>query len=80
MLFRSGHHPEGDWDLVVRVDAREIFRKTVGENTANNGWLDVSVDLSRYQGKSILLELYNEAAGDWCWEGGYWNKIAIETE
>ena len=74
-----GHHPGGDWDLVVRADAREIFHKTVGATTATNGWLDVSVDLSRYQGKSILLELYNQASGDWCWEGGYWNKISIES-
>ena len=74
-----GHHPGGDWDLVVRADEREIFRKTIGANTGTNGWLDVSVDLSRYQGKSILLELYNQASGDWCWEGGYWNKISIES-
>jgi hypothetical protein len=74
-----GHHPAGDWDLVIRVDAREIARKTVGANTANHGWLDVSVDLSRYQGKSILLELCNQASGNWCWEGGYWNKISIES-
>jgi hypothetical protein len=75
-----GHHRGGDWDLVVRADARELVRKSVGATTTTNGWLDVSVDLSKYQGKSILLELYNQPAGNWCWEGGYWAGIAIETE
>ncbi len=75
-----GHHRGGDWDLVVKADARELLRKTVGETTATNGWLDVSVDLSKYQGKSILLELYNQPAGEWCWEGGYWAGISIDTE
>jgi hypothetical protein len=74
-----GHHPEGDWDLVVRADMREIVRKTVGKTTATSGWLDVTVDLSEYQGKSILLELYNQPTG-WCFEAGYWAKISIETE
>ncbi len=75
-----GHHPGGDWDLVVRADARELLHKTIGETTATNGWLDVSVDLSKHQGKSILLELYNQPVGNWCWEGGYWAGISIETE
>ena len=75
-----GHHRGGDWDLVVRADARELLRQTVGATTTTNGWLDVSVDLSKYQGKSILLELSNQPSGDWCWEGGYWAGISIETE
>lgn len=75
-----GHHRGGEWTLVVKADARELLHKVVGATTATNGWLDVSVDLSKYQGKSILLELYNQASGEWCWEGGYWNKILIESE
>ena len=74
-----GHHPLGDWDLVVRADAKELFRKTVGKTTTANGWLDVPVDLSAYQGKSILLELHNKPSG-WNFENGYWAKISIETE
>ncbi len=74
-----GRHPEGDWDLVVRVDMREILRKPVDKTTAPNGWLDVSVDLSEYQGKTIFLELYNQATG-WNHEAGYWEKIVIDTK
>jgi hypothetical protein len=74
-----GHHALGDWDLVVKADAKELLRKPVDKTTAANGWLDVSVDLSEYQGKSILLELCNQPTG-WCFEGGYWAMISIETE
>jgi len=74
-----GRHSEGDWDLVVRADMRELLRKSVDKTTVPNGWLDVSVDLSEYQGKSVLMELYNQPSG-WCNEAAYWEKISIVTE
>ena len=74
-----GHHPLGDWDLVVKADAKELLRKPVGKTTATNGWLDVAVDLSEYKGKSILLELINQPT-DWNFENGYWEKILIESK
>ncbi|MEI7900303.1 MAG: ADP-ribosylglycohydrolase family protein [bacterium] len=74
-----GRHSEGDWDLVVRADMRELLRKPVDKTTAANGWLDVSVDLSEYQGKSVLIELYNQPSG-WCNEAAYWEKVSIVTE
>ncbi len=73
-----GHHPDGDWDLIVRADARELLRKTVGAGTAAAGWLDVTVDLSEFAGRSIVLELLNQPTG-WMCEAGYWAKVAIET-
>jgi hypothetical protein len=74
-----GRHPEGDWDLVVRADMRELLRKPVDKTTAANGWLDVAVDLSEYQGKSVLMELYNQPTG-WSNEAGYWEKISLESK
>jgi len=74
-----GHHPQGDWDLIVRADMRELLCQTIGKDTTTNGWLDIRVDLSRYAGKSILLELVNKPTG-WSWEAGYWAGIAITTE
>jgi hypothetical protein len=74
-----GHHPDGDWDLVVRADMRELLRKTVGKGTATNGWLDVGVDFSEYAGKTVLIELYNQPTG-WQWEAGYWAGIKLESQ
>jgi len=79
LCLTVGHHPEGDWDLVVRADMRELLRKTVGKESSKDGWLDGAVDLSEYAGKSILLELYNQPTG-WSYEAGYWARIAIESK
>lgn len=72
-----GHHPLGDWTLVVRANGEELLRQTVGRETARDGWLDVSVDLSPYAGQEVHLELHNEPSG-WSWEAGYWGKIELE--
>jgi hypothetical protein len=73
-----GHHPKGDWMLVVRADGRELLRKPVGKDTAERGWMNVEVDLSPLAGKSAKLELANEPTG-WSNEAGYWAKIAVES-
>lgn len=70
-----GHHPQGDWDLIVRADGQELRRQTIGPDTAPDGWLEVTVDLSAFAGKSILLELVNQPTG-WSWEAAYWAEIA----
>jgi hypothetical protein len=74
-----GHYPDGDWDLIVRADMRELLKRTVGTSTTTDGWVDVTVDLTEYAGESALIELYNQPNG-WSWEAGYWARIAIETE
>ncbi len=73
-----GHDERGNWDLAVRVGARELFRTSVGKETARNGWLDADIDLTEYAGQPIQLELCNEATG-WHYEGAYWAGITIES-
>lgn len=74
-----GHHPEGDWDLIVRADGKQLLKTTVGPDTAKNGWLPVQVDLSSYAGKEVKLELVNQPTG-WKFEAGLWQKIEIVSE
>ncbi|MDW8290621.1 MAG: ADP-ribosylglycohydrolase family protein [Armatimonadota bacterium] len=73
-----GHHPQGDWTLVVRANGEELLRQPVGRETARDGWLETTVDLSRYAGREVRLELLNEPSG-WAWEAAYWAKIALEA-
>ncbi len=73
-----GHHEKGDWDLIVRAQGNELLKKTVGAQITKNGWVDVSVDLSKYAGESIKLELLNQPTG-WNYEGAYWGEIAIQS-
>jgi hypothetical protein len=74
-----GHHPEGDWTLIVKADGKELLKTSVGKNTTENGWMQTDVDLSQYVGKEINLELVNKAS-DWAWEAGYWAKIELISE
>jgi len=74
-----GHYPGCDWSLIVRVDGKQLLEKTIGPDVATKGWLDLSVDLSAYAGKSVQLELQNKANG-WASEFGYWSKIRVVSE
>ncbi|MCS7305596.1 MAG: ADP-ribosylglycohydrolase family protein [Thermoguttaceae bacterium] len=74
-----GHHPQGDWLLVVKVDGRIILEKTIGPQTATQGWATIEVDLSAYAGKEVLVELLNQPTG-WAWEAAYWAEIALESK
>ncbi len=73
-----GHHPMGNWDLIVRADGKQLLRKAIGKETAVNGWTDVDVDLSPFAGKTVAIELVNQPT-DWAFEAGYWATIEIES-
>jgi hypothetical protein len=72
-----GHHPQGDWDLVVRIDGKDFLRQVVGKGTSKGGWLDVDYDISQFAGKTVVIDLLNLPTG-WAWEGGYWAEIKVE--
>ncbi|MEE8451152.1 MAG: ADP-ribosylglycohydrolase family protein [Thermoguttaceae bacterium] len=72
-----GHHPTGDWTLIVRADGKQLLSKPIGADTAENGWAEVTVDLTESAGKSVDLELVNQPS-DWRWEAAYWARIAVE--
>jgi len=74
-----GHHPEGDWTLIVKADGKELFKVPIGKETAKELWTLVEVDLSQYAGKKAKLELVNEA-NDWKFEAGYWAKIELVSQ
>ncbi len=74
-----GHDPRGDWDLVVRLGGEPLLRKPVGLETTTVGWTDLSVDLSRYAGQSVEIELVNEPTG-WHYEAAYWAEISLSSD
>jgi hypothetical protein len=75
-----GHHPEGDWDLIVAVDGKEIARKAVSKQTTGRDvWMQAEVDLSDYAGKEVKLELINQPT-DWKFEAGYWAEISLVSQ
>jgi hypothetical protein len=74
-----GHDPRGDWDLIVRIDDRPLLRKSVGLATTTVGWTEVTIDLSRYAGRSVEIELINEPTG-WHYEAAYWGEILLQSD
>ncbi len=65
-------------EIAVKVEGTEIFSKKIGPDTAADGWLEVDVDLSKWAGKSVALELVNRP-DDWKFEAGYFAKVAIQS-
>jgi hypothetical protein len=74
-----GHHPQGDWVLLVKADGKELFKTPVGKETAKDGWVLIEVDLSEYAGKEVNLELVNQPSG-WAFEAGYWAEIKLVSK
>jgi len=74
-----GHHEQGDWTLLIKVNDREVLSQAIGESTTQDGWRSVSLDLSRYAGQNIKLDLVNQPSG-WAFEAAYWAQIDIVSE
>jgi hypothetical protein len=66
-----------DWQLIVKADGDELLNILVGSDMTEAGWRDITVDLSKYAGSEILLELQN-ASNDDIWEVALWTKIEID--
>jgi len=74
-----GHHPQGDWLLIVAADGKEILRKAMDKQTAPQGWTDIEADLSDFAGKKVKLDLINQPTG-WTFEAGYWARIELTSQ
>ena len=78
--LRVSHHPHGDWQLRVLVNKELLTEQLVSSATVGSDeWLDVAVDLSRFGGTQIDLQIENRA-NDWRNEWAYWNRIEVVSE
>ncbi|MGI9474955.1 MAG: PVC-type heme-binding CxxCH protein [Rubripirellula sp.] len=78
--LRVSHHPHGDWQLRVIASGEVLADQIVGSKTvADDEWLDVSVDLSRFAGQEVRLLIENRP-NDWHNEWAYWNQVKIVSE
>ena len=71
--------PRGDWTLVVKADGVQLAKQKIGKGTVKDGWAEVAVDLSPLAGKTVNLELVNQADG-WSWEAAFWARIAVDSK
>lgn len=78
-VVEVGHHARGDFELVVKVAGEEVLRTVVGAQTATNHWFAGAIDLSRWAGQRVSIEVANQANG-WSNEAAYWHALRIESE
>ncbi len=77
LVIEVGHHPKGDFELLVRVSGEEVVRTVVGDTTAIDGWLRRSVDLGRWAGRRVPIEVVNNP-NNGANEAAYWHSLRIE--
>jgi hypothetical protein len=70
------HHPQADWQLLVFANGEKLHESMVAENTTQAGWADVSVDLSRFAGHNVVLEVHNHP-NNWANEFAYWGTVEV---
>ncbi len=73
------HHPQSDWQLVILANGERLHDSLISSSTTQQGWADISVDLSRFAGHNIVLEVHNHP-NNWSNEFAYWGRIEIVTE
>ena len=71
-----GRHPEGEWDLLVRVNESEVQRLPVTAETAPTGWLTADVDISSFVGDETRIQLVHQARGSRN-ASGYWAQVRV---
>jgi hypothetical protein len=74
-----GHHPQGDWQLIVKVNGETLHDAIVGPKTASNGWAEHTVDLSKFAGETVTIDLHNHP-NDWSNEFAFWGKAEVVSE
>lgn len=79
LKISAGRYPDGNWQLVVRAAGDDIYRAMVDAESAKGGWLDRDVDLSRFAGKNIVVEVFNQA-NDWNYEHAFWQRLEVVEE
>jgi len=64
------NHPKGNWKLGVMINGNQVLSKDIEETK----WQHIRMDLTKYAGKSVTIELHNRATG-WFNEAAYWSQI-----
>ena len=73
----ASHEPQSDWQLLVRVNGKQIHSSLINQDAAPQGWADIDCDLSEFAGQSVLLEIHNHP-NNWSKETAYFSRIQIQ--
>jgi hypothetical protein len=72
------HYPQADWQLVVKANGEVIHDQLIDQKLTvpQKGWASVQVDLSKFAGKKVYLEVLNQS-NKRSNEFAYWKRLAI---
>jgi len=73
------HNPNADWQLVVIANGERLHDSLISKDTAQNGWVDVTVDLSKFAGHNVVLEVHNHP-NNWSYEYAYWHRVEVVSQ
>jgi hypothetical protein len=73
------HQENGDWQLRISANNEVIHDSIVGAASAPNGWQPVTLDLTRFAGQSVALEMLHVSNGGEN-EQAYWGGFDWLTE
>jgi hypothetical protein len=73
------HHPQSDWQLIVLANGEKLHDSLIAANTTQEGWAEITVDLSRFAGHNILLEVHNHP-NNWAGEFAYWGTVEVVSQ
>ena len=76
LQFQVSAHERGDWLLQVTVNGEKVFEHDVKPKGENGPWQNVLVDLTPHAGKTVTINLSNQATG-WEEEWGYWRAVEV---
>jgi hypothetical protein len=68
-----------DWQLLVKIDGKQVQDKLVSQKSGTKGWTETFIDLTPYAGKTITVELHNHP-NDWNYEYGYWGRAEVISQ
>ncbi|HYE32178.1 MAG TPA: PVC-type heme-binding CxxCH protein [Methylomirabilota bacterium] len=77
LTLSAAAHDQGDWELRVYADDELLLKQAIDRK--GERWKNVTVDLSRFAGKTINV-IAGNFASDWSYEFGYWADIKVESK
>ncbi|MFP6764318.1 MAG: NPCBM/NEW2 domain-containing protein, partial [Planctomycetaceae bacterium] len=69
-------HPEGDWQLNVKVGTEQLHSSMIDADSTKDGWVELEVDLSKFAGTNIVVDVHHHP-NNWMYEHAYWSRLAI---
>jgi len=79
LIVDVSHDRQGDWQLLVKVNGDQVLKQDVSAKTCPQGWATIKIDLSKFAGQEVRLQLVNAASG-WSYEFGYWGGARLVSE